>query len=166
MTAISTVIGIQTQPLKLLLCTLDRYPSWQHKDAFLPSLPASPGAVSLCCQRSRSWMCFGWPLLEPSEYGNSPHYLLSSRTMKTVPRSWIMAADKFNSCWWWDFSLQNRSQTCVSVERTECMAANQDRADGWSGHRSTTVCLASGECSSSCLEENKTKQDILLLKDQ
>lgn len=37
------------------------------------------------------------------------------------------------------------------------MAENQERADGWSGHRSTTVCLVSGECSSSCLREEIRK---------
>lgn len=43
------------------------------------------------------------------------------------------------------------------MDVTECMAENQDRADGWSGQRSTTVCLVSGECSSSCLEEEIRK---------
>lgn len=42
------------------------------------------------------------------------------------------------------------------------MAENQDRADGWSGQRSTTVCLASGECSSSCLEEKIRKVQTAL----
>lgn len=56
----------------------------------------------------------------------------------------------------------NQRQTCASVDVTECMAENQDRADGWSGHRSTTVCLASGECSSSCLEEKIRKVQTAL----
>lgn len=37
------------------------------------------------------------------------------------------------------------------------MAENQERADGWSGQRSTTVCRVSGECSSSCLKEEIRK---------
>lgn len=52
---------------------------------------------------------------------------------------------------------RNESQTWAREDVTECMAANQDRADGWSGQRSTTVCLVSGECSSSCLKEEIRK---------
>lgn len=51
----------------------------------------------------------------------------------------------------------NRGQTWARDDVTECMAANQERADGWSGQRSTTVCLVSGECSSSCLKEEIRK---------
>lgn len=67
---------------------------------------------------------------------------------------------KVSDCKWTQNDPQsecNKSQTWASEDVTECMAANQERADGWSGQRSTTVCLVSGECSSSCLKEEIRK---------
>lgn len=54
-------------------------------------------------------------------------------------------------------NTRNKRQTWAREDVTECMAANQERADGWSGQRSTTVCLVSGECSSSCLKKEIRK---------
>lgn len=40
-----------------------------HTHTLLPSLPAIPGVVSLCCQRSLSWQCSGRPLPAPAAKG-------------------------------------------------------------------------------------------------
>lgn len=55
-----------------------------------------------------------------------------------------------------------KKQTWARAEVAACMAENQDRAEGWSGQRSTTVCLASGECSSSCLQEEIREVNMAL----
>lgn len=127
--------------------------SHKVKHTFLPSLPATPGAVSLCCQRCPSWPCSGRPLPAPTVGGGhmmtwDELYQKQLWGAKVSGRVFTQIKSQ-NQC--------NKRQTCAKEDVTECMAANQERADGWSGQRSTTVCLVSGECSSSCLKEEIRK---------
>lgn len=127
--------------------------SHKTKHTFLPSPPATPGVESLCCQRCPSWLCSGRPLPAPAVGGRAHdhgmNYIQKQLRGAKVSNRTLTQNDPQNEC--------NKSQTWAREDVTECMAANQERADGWSGQRSTTVCLVSGECSSSCLKEEIRK---------
>lgn len=84
-------------------------------------------------------------------------------TFKDISRGLLISTEISSAERHW-YNISRRRQTCASADVTECMAENHDRADGWSGQRSTTVCLTSGECSSSCLQGKirKVKQVELL----
>lgn len=84
-------------------------------------------------------------------------------TFKDISRGSLISTEISSAERHW-YNISCRRQTCASADVTECMAENHDRADGWSGQRSTTVCLTSGECSSTCLQGKirKVKQVELL----
>lgn len=113
-----------------------------HPRCRISLLPAMPILV-VFWTTSASARCLGegtwsWDELHPKQLRGAK---VSNRT--------LTQNDPQNQC--------NKSQTWAREDVTECMAANQERADGWSGQRSTTVCLVSGECSSSCLKEEIRK---------
>lgn len=65
-----------------------------HTHTHLPSLPAIPGVVSLCCQQLPSWLCSGWPLPAPA-VGRVTDFRADDHSghirFKAPLRSWIMA---------------------------------------------------------------------------